>query len=52
MRLTDICTIDAPCRELVQKPDLVRGRAVLELGSGCGLCGIVADQLGAQQVGR
>lgn len=31
-------------------PELVAGRSVLELGSGCGLCGIVAAKLGACQV--
>ena len=38
------------CRHLVDNPALVRGRHVLELGSGTGLCGIVAAKLGAAEV--
>eukprot|EP00891_Asterochloris_glomerata_P003696 jgi/Astpho2/3696/Aster-04885 len=38
------------CRHLVDNPALVRGRRVLELGSGTGLCGIVAAKLGAAEV--
>jgi Lysine methyltransferase len=38
------------CRELAAHPALVRGRRVLELGSGTGLVGIVAAALGAQLV--
>mmetsp|Transcript_5652 Transcript_5652/g.10725 ORF Transcript_5652/g.10725 Transcript_5652/m.10725 type:complete len:191 (+) Transcript_5652:1308-1880(+) len=30
------------CRELTRFPSLVAGQKVLEVGSGCGLCGIVA----------
>ena len=42
---------DSPlCRHLVDNPALVRGRRVLELGSGTGLCGIVAAKLGAAEV--
>ena len=37
---------------LAERPELVRGREVLEMGSGTGLCGIVASQLGAAKVGR
>lgn len=29
---------------------MVEGQEVLELGSGCGLCGILAAKLGARQV--
>ena len=35
---------------LVEKPQLVQGREVLEIGSGTGLCGIVAAKLGASKV--
>ncbi|KAK9824542.1 hypothetical protein WJX72_011185 [[Myrmecia] bisecta] len=38
------------CRELVEHPEIVRGCDVLELGSGCGICGILAAQLGARNV--
>ena len=42
---------DSPlCRHLVDNPALVRGRRVLELGSGTGLCGIVAAKPGAAEV--
>lgn len=39
------------CRELLKHPAVVAGKAVLEIGSGCGLCGILAAKLGAAQVG-
>ncbi len=35
---------------LAKSSELVRGRHVLELGSGCGLAGILAAKLGAAQV--
>ncbi|CAK0787269.1 hypothetical protein CVIRNUC_010487 [Coccomyxa viridis] len=35
---------------LAERPDLVRGLDVLEMGSGTGLCGIVAAKLGAAKV--
>ncbi|GAB4823863.1 hypothetical protein N2152v2_010909 [Parachlorella kessleri] len=38
------------CRELATHPDIVRGQRVLEIGSGCGACGILAAQLGAAEV--
>ena len=37
-------------RYLILKPSLVAGQDVLELGSGCGLCGILAAKLGASGV--
>lgn len=37
-------------RELLEHPSIVAGKSVLEIGSGCGLCGIVAAKLGASQV--
>ena len=38
------------CRELAAHPEIVRGQVVLEIGSGCGACGILAAKLGASQV--
>jgi 2-polyprenyl-3-methyl-5-hydroxy-6-metoxy-1,4-benzoquinol methylase len=35
---------------LQETPELVAGLRVMEVGAGLGLCGIVADHLGAQQV--
>eukprot|EP01023_Acetabularia_acetabulum_P007113 TRINITY_DN13025_c0_g1_i1.p1 TRINITY_DN13025_c0_g1~~TRINITY_DN13025_c0_g1_i1.p1 ORF type:complete len:240 (-),score=52.02 TRINITY_DN13025_c0_g1_i1:77-796(-) len=35
---------------MIQNPQVVADKSVLELGSGTGVCGIVAAQLGAQQV--
>mmetsp|Transcript_16325 Transcript_16325/g.23028 ORF Transcript_16325/g.23028 Transcript_16325/m.23028 type:complete len:342 (-) Transcript_16325:123-1148(-) len=37
-------------RYLEKRPDIVKGKRILELGSGCGLLGIVAGILGAKQV--
>ena len=39
------------CSMLGEQPGLVRGLEVLEMGSGTGLCGIVAANLGAAKVG-
>ncbi|KAL3155850.1 hypothetical protein ABBQ32_012859 [Trebouxia sp. C0010 RCD-2024] len=38
------------CRELLKHPAVVADKTVLEIGSGCGLCGILAAKLGAAQV--
>ncbi|KAK9917252.1 hypothetical protein WJX75_002356 [Coccomyxa subellipsoidea] len=38
------------CSDLVEKPALVQGKRVLDIGAGTGLCGIVAAKLGAAQV--
>lgn len=35
---------------LIKHTDLVKGKTILELGSGCGLCGIVCSILGAKKV--
>ena len=35
---------------LIERPDLVAGKSVLDLGTGSGLCGIVAGKLGAASV--
>lgn len=37
-------------RELAAHPEIVRDQEVLEIGSGCGACGILAAKLGARQV--
>eukprot|EP00884_Botryococcus_braunii_P008225 jgi/Botrbrau1/17403/Bobra.0054s0001.2 len=37
-------------RELLNKPEAVRDKVVLEVGSGTGLCGVFAAKLGAAQV--
>ncbi|GAQ84577.1 hypothetical protein KFL_001950100 [Klebsormidium nitens] len=36
--------------QLSADPSLVAGKSVLEIGSGCGLCGFLATKLGAQDV--
>lgn len=38
------------CKEMVSNRHIVQKAKVLEIGSGCGLCGIVAAKLGAREV--
>ncbi|KAF5838415.1 hypothetical protein DUNSADRAFT_2884 [Dunaliella salina] len=38
------------CRVLAEHPGFVQGRTLLEIGAGCGVCGIVAAKLGALRV--
>ena len=38
------------CREMASQPSIVRGCSVLEIGAGCGACGILAAKLGARRV--
>jgi predicted nicotinamide N-methyase len=40
----------ALARHIARHPDLVRGRSVVDLGSGCGVVGIAASRLGARRV--
>lgn len=40
----------ALCREMEAHPEMVAGRSVLELGAGCGVCGLLAAKLGADHV--
>lgn len=47
--MSAVC-ITCLCRELVAHPGIVAGKEVLEIGSGTGLCGIVAAKLGAHMV--
>ena len=37
-------------RHLIAHPDIVAGKRVLEIGAGCGLCGMLAVKLKAQEV--
>lgn len=37
------------CDMLAERPSLVAGARVLEVGAGCGACGLLAAQLGAQR---
>jgi len=48
IKMTDINLIRA--RYLEKRPDIVMGKTVLELGSGCGLVGIASAILGAKEV--
>ena len=50
---TGACVCDAAitlCDHLCERPQLVEGRRVVELGSGCGVLSIVAARLGARCV--
>ena len=38
------------CRYLEANPGIVRSLDVLEIGSGCGLCGLLSAKLAAKQV--
>ena len=38
------------CHEMVLHPGLVLNKTVLEIGAGCGACGLLAAKLGASQV--
>lgn len=37
------------CQALARRPDLVKGRAVMDFGCGCGLLAVAADRAGAQK---
>lgn len=41
------CTV---FRALIAHPSFARGHDVLEIGAGCGVCGILAAKLGANRV--
>jgi predicted nicotinamide N-methyase len=38
------------CQALAARPELVKESTVLELGAGCGVCGLLAAKLGASEV--
>lgn len=38
------------CQELVENPSMVVSKSVLEIGAGCGPCGLLAAKLGATEV--
>lgn len=40
----------AVCRHLIAHPDIVANKSVLEIGAGCGVCGILAVKLKAREV--
>jgi hypothetical protein len=40
----------AMCRELLSAPSMVEGKDVLEIGAGCGACGLLAARLGPTSV--
>ena len=40
----------ALAHEIMERPALIVGKSVLELGAGLGLCGVVAAQLGGKVV--
>ena len=40
------------CRHLIAHPEIVAGKRVIEIGAGCGLCGMLAVKLQAHEVSK